>query len=777
MRLSPVSLVLLLCLLAGPVSAQTRWQAATIYLDGRPMSDLLGLGIAFDHGHYHPGEHFSGDFTLEELARIEAAGFVVERRDYHALSSRGGKNNCSLSDQAAPYFPLPANFPFGGMNGYPTLSEVYESLELMEAFYPNLITVRQVIGDFRTFEGRRIYYVKISDNPTLDESEPEVLFTALHHAREPAGMAQMLFFMWHLLENYQRDPQVRALVDNRELFFIPCVNPDGYAYNEETNPSGGGFWRKNRNPNPDDVGTDLNRNYGYGWAYNNDGSSPAGTSDVFRGTGAFSEVETQAVKYFCEQRDLSIALNYHSFGNLLILPWGYLNQATEDSLLYYRMAYDMTRYNQFTVGTSNQTLNYSVNGVSDDWMYGERISKGKIFAFTPEVGYAFWPERKDITPINQSTQYMNFAASWNAGSCAHVSENGSPAISGDTSRLDLVVTRTGIVGKPVNVHLESTHPGVQFLDNDLEWVLGPGESAGRSARFVIDPPPARGDTVRFTITLKTDVFEETITRSKIYAGVPNWRDAYKDLYKWQIAGLSGWSLTDERFVSPPYSLTDSPQRPMDPNEAKIVHTTDPIDLTNAQYAILRFRARWQMDKEADFAQVKLSTNGSDYHALCGMYTINGNFSQAFDEPVYCGIQDDWVTEWIDLSDYLGHEIYLQLYLYSGQNLNDYDGMYIDDLEVFTNRNVVADERLESSRQGLVFPQPNHGVFALKLLPVWRVEAMRFTLTNASGESQEIVPTVEHGLALFNTNARAPGVYVLSATFPTGSPQHIKIVIH
>jgi len=102
------------------------------------------------------------------------------------------------------------------------------------------------------------------------------------------------------------------------------VNPDGYTYNENTYPNGGGMWRKNRRVNGgNEFGVDINRNYGYKWGYDNQGSSPDSSSETYRGPGAFSETETQAVKYFAEQHNIQITLNYHTYGNLLIYPWGY----------------------------------------------------------------------------------------------------------------------------------------------------------------------------------------------------------------------------------------------------------------------------------------------------------------------------------------------------------------------------------------------------------------------------------------------------------------------
>ena len=91
--------------------------------------------------------------------------------------------------------------------------------------------------------------LKISDNPSIDEPEPEVMYDGLIHGREAISHQQLLYFMKYLCENYGSDPMVTYLVDTKELYFIPIVNPDGYLYNEAMWPSGGGIWRKNRRLN------------------------------------------------------------------------------------------------------------------------------------------------------------------------------------------------------------------------------------------------------------------------------------------------------------------------------------------------------------------------------------------------------------------------------------------------------------------------------------------------------------------------------------------------
>ncbi len=207
--------------------------------------------------------------------------------------------------------------------GYPV-----ENLDELTSECPNIISQKVSIG--QSLEGREIWMVRLSDNPNIEEDEPEVLYTGLHHAREPMSYMNLFFYMNYLCENYDSDVEIRNIIDNRELYFVPVVNPDGLVYNESIAPDGGGLQRKNglescADNNNDNLwdGVDLNRNYGYYWGYDDEGSSPDGCSQTYRGSGPFSEPETYAIKNFVEQHDFKIALNYHSYSNLLIYPFGY----------------------------------------------------------------------------------------------------------------------------------------------------------------------------------------------------------------------------------------------------------------------------------------------------------------------------------------------------------------------------------------------------------------------------------------------------------------------
>ena len=117
------------------------------------------------------------------------------------------------------------------MGGYYTFDEIEENLDELSNECSNIITDKISIG--QTLEGRDIWAIKISDNPNQDEDEPEVLYTGLHHAREPMSYMNLFYYMHWLCENYGIEQEATEILNTRELWFIPAINPDGLVYNEE----------------------------------------------------------------------------------------------------------------------------------------------------------------------------------------------------------------------------------------------------------------------------------------------------------------------------------------------------------------------------------------------------------------------------------------------------------------------------------------------------------------------------------------------------------------
>jgi hypothetical protein len=174
----------------------------------------------------------------------------------------------------------------GTEGAYTSYDEMVVQLEELNSTYPEIVglyNLSERYGIPLTHQGRTIWAVKLSDNPHLEEeNETDVLICGLHHGREWATVEVVLNFLEYMVDNYDSDVRVRMLVDEREMWLVPMVNPDGHSYSIErmdnlNNASNNDGWRKNLRDNDGDGeiddsgsegggdGVDLNRNYRYLW--------------------------------------------------------------------------------------------------------------------------------------------------------------------------------------------------------------------------------------------------------------------------------------------------------------------------------------------------------------------------------------------------------------------------------------------------------------------------------------------------------------------------------
>ncbi len=687
-----------------------------IQLLGNPkeiITQLSQKGISIDHAHIS-NERIIGEFSESELSLIkqtsvpfeiliaDMAKYYQERNTYSNSDKTYFISNCEQYN-----FQKPNHFHLGSMGGFFTLSEMYQILDSMALLYPNLITVKQAISTTSSIENRPIYYVKISDNPNADEPEPEVLYTALHHAREPASLSQLIFYMWYLLENYNTNPDVQFLINNTEMYFIPCINPDGYEYNKITNPNGGGMFRKNRRNNGDGTyGVDLNRNYGYMWGYDNTGSSPNTNSDTYRGTGPFSEPETQAVRDFCISHQFVNALNAHTYSNLYIYPWGYIASfLTPDSTTFINFGKHLTRESRFLYGTGDQTVNYVTNGDSDDWMYGEQSTKNKIMATTPEAGSAndgFWPASSRIIDICKTTLFQNIKHAFVATNYAVVTDEQDNFIS-TNGFIKYSIQRLGLTGNGQFTVSITPLSGIASTGPAKVYSLSINQIIHDSITFTLSTGLSNGQKVKYLIGINNGIYTHYDTIQKVYGSpITLLYDNGNSLSNWNT---NGWGITNSSYVSSPSSITDSPSGNYSNNANKYISLKNSLDLTNATYAHLQYYTKFALEKNYDKVQIQISTNGgTTWVPLCSKYQTPP-LSFGGTHPMYDGKQLDWVKEEVDLTPYVGNNILFRFVLTSDIYSTE-DGFYLDDFIVrkIINTTSMKDESMEYSV--IIYPNPS-----------------------------------------------------------------------
>lgn len=758
-----------------------QFSKARIFIDtNSDIVNLMNNGISADDGIIKQNTFVESVFSSKELAKAEALGYrvkvLVEDMQEHYLNNvryreaRDLKNPEPCSDSAIEY-DTPANFNLGSMGGFLTYTQVIEELDDMLSLYPDLITIKAPIGSFETIENRPIYWVKISDNPNIDESEPEMLYTAVHHAREPASVQQLIFYMWYLLENYDSDTQISTLVDNTEMFFVPVINVDGYLYNESTDPNGGGYWRKNRRNNGDGTyGVDLNRNYSYEWG--GQGSSGNPGDNTYRGTSGFSEPETQAIKWFCEQHEFKMALNNHTHGELLLFPFGYQsNQQTPDHSTFQAISTLMVSQNGYTNQISSNL--YPASGVSDDWMYGDTSTHNKIFAMTPEIGYAFWPSQNDIIPICKEMMFHNITGATLIHNYGEATDDSALYVADTNGNFDYTLTRLGL-GDPGDFTVSITP-----ISSNIETVgasnahngLTISESVPGTISYTLANSIQFGDEVSYKLVVDNGLFTSEKVITKVYGNTTEifYDNADSETTYWDS---SNWGLSTTSYVSAPSSITDSPGGDYGNNQTKSIVLSDPIDLEDALIANVSFYAKWDIENNWDFVQFEVSTDGgANWEPQCGNYTNTGVSNQNIgsDEPLYDGVQTDWVLEEIDLSYYVGQQVLFRFLLFSDGGVTE-DGFYFDDLSVKIMDGTIG---VASNELGLfkLFPNPASDVLQIQTPDTDKDFSVQ--LLNITGQvvSQH---TISKTKATIPIQDLAEGVYLVKI-FAEGSTEVIKLI--
>ncbi|NND33632.1 MAG: T9SS type A sorting domain-containing protein [Saprospiraceae bacterium] len=682
------NLTVALILLSGVrISAQTYSQAQIF---GTPKQ-LAALGIAVDHVHLG-ASYVEGDFSDYELLAARQSGYevqvlIADVEEAFTMSTRKTKrsNEACIENLQKFNYETPENFKVGDYGGQLTYDEMEDHLDAMAGKYPDLISQRKPIGNFVTAEGRPIQWLKISDNPNTEESgEPQMLYTALHHAREPISMTQLIFYMWYLLENYAVNDDIKYLINNVEMYFVPCVNPDGYVYNETIRPDGGGRWRKNRRNNGDGTfGVDLNRNYGHQWGHDNVGSSDRTQSEVYRGIAPFSEPETQAIRELVMQHDFKIALNYHSWGGFLIYPFGFDNGPAEDERIFKELANLLTQENRYVYGTGLETVEYTTNGDSDDWMYAGLETK-RIFSMTPEIGteeHGFWPHEDDVEFLCKASLKQNLLAAeflLNSALLFDESESYITDLQGD---LPFKITKLGFEDVAFSVKFTPITSNISFTSNAKIYILNLFGAQQDRLEYTINPDIQDGERIKFAYTIDNGSYILSDTVIKYYRDPRFVLNNLGDLSEWDNASLqSEWGESSNLFVSDPASLTDSPHGNTIPYTTNYLQLDRSLGILNGDSAVLTFKAYWDIQNQFDYLMVEIAADGGEFQPLCGRYSVPGRLTINEGLPIYTGRQLSWIIEEINLSEFVGQEIDLRFAMIS-TNSDTRDGAYLDDIRI------------------------------------------------------------------------------------------------
>lgn len=255
-------------------------------------------------------------------------------------------------------------------NGYPSITKLY------------------TIG--KSIEDREVWVLEISSNPGIHRpGKPEFKYVANMHGNEVVGRECLLMLIQFLCENYKSSAQIKNIINNSRLHFLPSLNPDGYERAQEGD-------REGTNGRNNAMDTDLNRNFP-------DQFDPPGTINSI-------QPETEAAMKWIQEGSFVLSVNLH--GGALVANYPFddspsgqdrYTQSPDDALfrhltVIYSDAHPMMHYGNGCIEAPDETFNhgitngaqwYSVSGGMQDYNY----LHSNCFEITIEMGCYKFPPR------------------------------------------------------------------------------------------------------------------------------------------------------------------------------------------------------------------------------------------------------------------------------------------------------------------------------------------------------------------------------------------------
>ncbi len=307
------------------------------------LANTLGMHISYEEG----DGFIRGYVTVEELTFLQdnELNIIIEIEDLNAFSN-------SYGDRGVP-------------TGYYTVIEMDEIADSLAINFPDICT-KHFLGSGSG--SHPLWALKISDNSSIDENEPELLFDGGIHGDEIGGPENLIRFARDLCLGYGNNDEISYAVDNAETWIIYCINPYGRDF----------MTRYNAN------GVDINRDCGYMW--NGEGNS----------TGIFSQPETKILRNMLRDHQFVIHISYHSGTEFISYPWSYRQELTPDNTNHYFLAQQYATnsgYSNIPLGPGFSGM-YAINGSTKDYGYG---ATGAI-SWSVEISVSKQPPASQIVP-------------------------------------------------------------------------------------------------------------------------------------------------------------------------------------------------------------------------------------------------------------------------------------------------------------------------------------------------------------------------------------------
>lgn len=653
--------------------------------------------------------------TAAEATALSAAGYQYEpvfdleqqtRRDLEAIwAAQANKGGDELE--------------YGKRAVYHTHAQIGNILAQTAIDHPTLA------DDFsigNSVQGRELWAIKISDNVGAHEAEPEVRLSSTMHGNEPPGLEMLLFLVDYLTDNYGQIgfEDVTYLVDNFEIYILPCHNPDGHVVSNRVNSNG----------------IDLNRNF----------PVPDGT---IGDDGTWTEeVETVHFKNWGFNHNFVISQNTHAGALVINYPWDWTYDLTPDDAAIQLLSLEYSTHNlpmyngDWYQGITNGAQWYRTWGCLQDWSYNET----NCIDVTNEISDSFIPPASSLDGLwddnRESYMFWIKAARYGINGLVTGSDTGLPlnatitVVGNETSvttdrqngdyykllhtgTFDLIFQAEGYITQTV-YGVSTTWGTPTVLDVALDpvaygtvsgTVQEPG-GAGLSAWVEIRTYPGNefvnsvlangGDGGAYSADLVYGEYKLiathegyvdgeqliTISATPVTANFVLLESQEITLFADDFENATNqwvgeWGIVDVGYESD-YSLTDSPDGAYANNADVATLMPSGIDLSEATEGTLSFWAKWDIETNWDAVLLEVTVDdGASFDWIATGYTEpgSGQGEQPAGEPVFEGTQTSWVLNTVDLTPWLGESNVRFGFRLLTDTSQTRDGFYFDDFEI------------------------------------------------------------------------------------------------